>query len=185
MYKKFLDIVKADLNVWCLHMRHKYGLLSFLFFFIQYPEFRVQFKTRLKLLEHGWLGAVKIIRYFLEFTVLHHNIFIYTEAERIGGGLMFHHGFSTMVSANSIGNGCHIYQQVTIGNGRGGCPVIGNNVTIFPGAKVFGGIIIGDDVIIGANCVVTKDIPSHSMIAGVPAKVIKYRKSENEEWVTI
>ena len=130
-------------------------------------------------------GGGKIVRCFLEFTVLHHNIFIYTEAERIGGGLMFHHDFSTMVSANSIGKGCHIYQQVTIGNGRGGCPVIGNDVTIFAGAKVYGGIIIGDDVVIGANCVVNKNIPSHSMVVGIPAKVIKCRKSENDDWATV
>lgn len=64
--------------------------------------------------------------------------------------------------------------------GGAGIPTIGNNVTIFAGAKVFGKITIGDDVVIGANAVVTKDIPSHSMVAGVPAKIIKTRKEINE-----
>lgn len=48
-------------------------------------------------------------------------------------------------------------------------PTIGNDVIIYAGAKVFGKINISDDVIIGANAVVTKDIPPHSMVAGVPA----------------
>lgn len=68
-------------------------------------------------------------------------------------------------------------------SGGGGIPIIGNNVTIYAGAKVFGKITIGDDVIIGANAVVTKDIPSHSMVAGVPAKIIKTRNDINEMWI--
>lgn len=67
--------------------------------------------------------------------------------------------------------------------GGGGIPIIGNNVTIYAGAKVFGKITIGDDVIIGANAVVTKDIPPHSMVAGVPAKIIKTRNDINEIWI--
>ena len=66
--------------------------------------------------------------------------------------------------------------------GGGGIPIIGNNVTIYAGAKVFGNITIGDDVVIGANAVVTKDIPSHSMVAGVPAKIIKKRFCFKEAW---
>lgn len=66
--------------------------------------------------------------------------------------------------------------------GGAGIPIIGNNVTIYAGAKVFGKIIIGDDVYVGANAVVTKDIPSHSVVAGVPAKIIKTRNAINETW---
>ncbi len=50
------------------------------------------------------------------------------------------------------------------------------------GAKVIGGITVGDDVIIGANAVVVKDVPSHSIVVGVPAKVIKTRESINDNW---
>ena len=46
-------------------------------------------------------------------------------------------------------------------------------------------ITIGDDVIIGANAVVVKDVPSHSIVAGVPARVIKTRNSITEEWVKV
>lgn len=73
----------------------------------------------------------------------------------------------------------------TIGWANGGEPIIGNNVWIACGAKVLGPITIGDDVIIGANAVVVKDIPSHSVVAGVPAIVIKYRTAENEPWKNV
>ena len=52
--------------------------------------------------------------------------------------------------------------------------VIGNNVWLGDKVTICGGVHIGDNVIIGANSVVTKDIPSNSMAAGVPAKVIKH-----------
>ncbi len=73
----------------------------------------------------------------------------------------------------TIGKNCHIYQNVTIGASKGGFPKIGNNVSIFAGAVVIGDITIGDNAIIGANAVVTKDVPANTIVAGVPAKVIK------------
>ena len=51
--------------------------------------------------------------------------------------------------------------------------VIGNNVWLGDKVTILGGVHIGDNVIIGANSVVTKDIPSNTMAAGIPAKVIK------------
>lgn len=82
------------------------------------------------------------------------------------------HAYSTTILVQSMGRNCMVNQRVTIG-WNNGIPTIGNNVWISAGAKVLGPITIGDDVIIGANAVVTKDIPSHSMVAGIPAKVIK------------
>lgn len=62
---------------------------------------------------------------------------ITTPRDSIGGGLIFQHGFSTIVSAAKIGVNCKIYQQVTIGfNHRLEAPVIGDNVEICCGAKV-------------------------------------------------
>ena len=53
-----------------------------------------------------------------------------------------------------------------------GVPTIGNNVTIYSGAKVLGNIIIGDNVIVGANAVVLRDVPANCVVAGVPAKIL-------------
>ncbi|MHB8131764.1 MAG: hypothetical protein ACYDEX_22545, partial [Mobilitalea sp.] len=51
---------------------------------------------------------------------------------------------------------------------------IGNNVTISSGAKIIGKIEIGDGAIIGANAVVTKDIPNNAIAAGIPAIILSY-----------
>lgn len=61
---------------------------------------------------------------------------------------------------------------VNIGLKNGKAPTIGNNVYIGPGAKLFGGIRIGDNVVIGANAVVNCDFPSNVSVAGVPARII-------------
>lgn len=102
---------------------------------------------------------------------------LFIQTAEIGGGLFIQHGFSTMISAKSIGENCWINQQVTIGyNGNGDPPVIGDNVMITCGAKVLGDIHIGNNVTVGANAVVIRDVESDVVVAGVPAKVVKYRK---------
>jgi serine O-acetyltransferase len=82
-----------------------------------------------------------------------------------------------------IGNYCNLGQQVTIGvGGRGekrGTPKLGNRVFVGPGAKIFGAITIGNDVAIGANAVVTKDLPDNAVAVGIPAKVISYEGSKD------
>ena len=76
-----------------------------------------------------------------------------------------------------IGSNVKIYQQVTIGqNEKGEAPIIGNDVIIYPGARIIGNVKIGNNIIVGTNSVVTHDIPDNSVVAGVPAKVIKKRK---------
>lgn len=99
--------------------------------------------------------------------------------EGCGKNLMIWHGFSTIVNAQSIGDNCEIWQQVTIGNKfnvDGPRPIIGNNVKICAGSIIIGSVHIGDNAIIGAGSVVTRDVPSNSIVAGVPAKVIKQNK---------
>lgn len=59
-------------------------------------------------------------------------------------------------------------QQVTIGWNYDKAPVLGNGVRVSAGAKVIGGVRLGDNCIVGANAVVTKDIPAEEMW-GVPA----------------
>ena len=68
-----------------------------------------------------------------------------------------------------------ISHQVTIGRSKNLVPVIGDNVYIGPGAKIFGGIRVGNNVRIGANCIVFQDIPDNAVVGGVPAKIIKIK----------
>lgn len=90
----------------------------------------------------------------------------------IGPGLKIEHFGGIVVNSKArIGMRCSILQGVTIGE-YGGAPTIGDFVFMGPGAKIIGGLRVGNNVIIGANSVVTKDIPSNAVVVGVPGKII-------------
>ncbi|WP_276861678.1 serine O-acetyltransferase [Anaerococcus tetradius] len=80
----------------------------------------------------------------------------------------------------NIGNNCKLYHGVTLGQNRGKFPKLGNNIIIYSGAKVIGDVNIGDNSVIGANSVVTNDMPSDSIIVGSPAKVVGKRTNIDE-----
>lgn len=86
--------------------------------------------------------------------------------------MLIHHGWGTIVLAERIGENFSVYQNVTVGYGKDGKPSIGNHVSIYSGAVVFGGITIGDHVRIAANTVVRTDIPPHSLVYGNPAVIV-------------
>lgn len=97
----------------------------------------------------------------------------------IGGGLRLPHPNGIVIHPDvEIGPNCMIYQQVTIGSDGAGVPRIGGHVDFGAGAKVLGPISIGDHVLIGANAVVIRDVPSHSMAVGVPARIVPLPQSE-------
>lgn len=91
----------------------------------------------------------------------------------------FDHPIGIVISAAEFGKNNAIYQNVTIGakykDGKwpDEYPKIGNNITVYAGAVIIGGITIGDNSIIGANAVVTKDVPANCIVAGNPAIIIK------------
>lgn len=94
---------------------------------------------------------------------------------RIGKYVGFVHGANGVVIGPSvvIGDRVTIHHQVTIGQlNSAKTPVIGNNVYIGVGAKILGDINIGEGAKIGANAVVTKDVPSYATAVGVPARII-------------
>ncbi len=92
---------------------------------------------------------------------------------QIGPGAHFEHSYATYLNARSIGREFYCLQLVTLGNGKGGAPAIGNHVCIMTGATVFGGITVGDRVTIGANAVVSKDVPAGCTVVGNPARIVK------------
>ena len=103
---------------------------------------------------------------------------------KIGKGVLMPHTNGIVIHVDAeLGDYCNVSQQVTIGiGGRGenrGTPKIGDRVFIGPGAKIFGAITIGNDVAIGANAVVTKDLPDNAVAVGIPAKVISYEGSND------
>ena len=122
-------------------------------------------------------------------SIWHKLIMIITGVElpkqaEIGSGLYIAHMGCIVLHPNvKLGDNCTISQDVTIGlGGRGdklGSPKIGDRVYIAPGARIFGAITIGNDVAIGANAVVTKDIPDNAVAVGIPAQVISYKGSKD------
>lgn len=100
---------------------------------------------------------------------------------KLGTNVEFvHNGLGCVFHPKTIiGDNCKIYQNVTIGgNGKivnnkknSGAPEIEDNVAIFAGACVLGPIKIGRNSIIGANSVVTKNVPPNSLVVGNPAVI--------------
>lgn len=96
----------------------------------------------------------------------------------IGRRVRWQHGFSGIFIARDavIGDDCVILHQVTIGSnigthGKRKSPVIGNNVLIGAGAKIVGGVTIGDLARIGANALVMIDVPAGATCLAPPAIV--------------
>ncbi len=104
----------------------------------------------------------------------------------IGRGAEFGPGFVLIHSIGVVINGSvrgganvKIEHQVTIGAERRQSPVIGDDVFIGAGAKVIGPVTIGDGARIGANAVVVHDVPPHTTVVGIPAKVVRRHSPES------
>ena len=94
----------------------------------------------------------------------------------IGKGAFFAHGgIGTVLHPDCrIGERVQIGQGVTLGGSFGsGAPTVENDVWIGPGVRILGSITVGQNSIIGANAVVTRDVAENSVMAGVPAKLIR------------
>lgn len=103
-----------------------------------------------------------------------------SEKAMIGKGFHLPHPTGVVIGvAAHIGENVSLYQQVTIGGGRigdaqkGNQPILGDNVICFAGSKVLGKVIIGNDVVIGANSLVIKDCESGATYVGTPARKVK------------
>lgn len=160
--KKILGLIKRDLEIWCEWKCMPNGIINFMVLFLQYKEFRSIVYHRIGLRKYPirWLFPGQS------------NLII--ACRDIGAGLIIQHGYSTVVCAESIGDNFHVNQCVNIVWNGDKQAVIGNNVSVYAGAIIIGGIRIGDNVIVGAGSVVTKDVPDNVVVAGNPAKIIKY-----------
>lgn len=105
-------------------------------------------------------------------------------AARFGHGIMLDHATGLVIGETAVvGNHVSILQSVTLG-GTGKQdgdrhPKIGDGVLISAGAKILGNITVGEGAKVGAGSVVLQDVPPHTTVAGVPAKVVGVPDSEN------
>jgi len=156
-----------------------------------YTYFRMdclRFQRRLRKIEylynvkHGNLLS-RIYRIFLE--IINHRLAVRLglsiPKNVFGPGLCIVHYGTIVVSPEArIGENCRIHPSSSIGF-YNGAPILGNNVYIGPGAKLYGQISIGDNVTIGANAVVNSDFPSNVTIGGIPAKIISDKSSAEND----
>ena len=157
------QIIKYETNRWLQITKTDAGTYwGFVHLMTFYPEFRNLFYYR--------IGPFKRLVSFLCPKM--NTLFINTI--NIGPGLFIQHGFATIIAANSVGRDCWVNQQVTIGfSNETEAPDIGDNVAIKAGAKVLGGITVGNNSTVGANAVVVKNVPDNCIVVGVPAYIIK------------
>jgi serine O-acetyltransferase len=149
------------------------------------PGFRYTFLLRAARCSRDWgwtgLPVHVICRWLLRHYSFRYGISIPYNTE-IGLGLYIgHFGGIVLNHAARLGNFVNLNHDVTIGAAYGGkfpgSPTIGDRVYIGPGARIIGGITVGSDAAIGANCVVTRPVPERAVVVGIPGEVISFRGS--------
>jgi serine O-acetyltransferase len=92
---------------------------------------------------------------------------------QIGGGLLLPHPNGIVIHPQAVlGPNCLVFQQVTIGMAGGRVPTVGGHVDIGAGAKVLGGITVGEHSRIGANALVIRDVAAHATVVAPEARVL-------------
>jgi serine O-acetyltransferase len=164
--------IVADVERWS-EIENRTG--SFKDNFLNLVAQRLEFRSLLHYrLYHGnFIG--KLLCHVL-FLFLKPESHLYLWSDDIGHGLYIQHGFGSGLYAKHVGKNVWINQEVTVGasptgNDAADIPVIEDGATIYAGAKIVGPVRIGRNAIIGANAVVTKDVPDDMVAVGVPAVI--------------
>ena len=129
----------------------------------------------------------KIFRlwYFIRWRRMNIKYNIYIKPNCVGPGLhLVHNGYRRIGSIKSIGKNLTVLPMVLIGKKNPEANTetcsIGNDVYIGTGAIIMNPVSIGDNVIIGAGSVVVKDIPSNCVVAGNPARIIRFLNKKTD-----
>jgi serine O-acetyltransferase len=155
---------------------------------IMFPEPTIVFLKYLRKYEYyynakSWSGKIVGLYYYAKYCKWSLKTGISIPRHVFNEGLCIPHYGSIVVNPTAkVGRNCMIHVGVNIGTNGGSAvsPIIGNNVYIGPGAKIFGEITIADNCYIGANAVVNSSfIEPFSVIVGAPAKAVK---TETKVW---
>jgi serine O-acetyltransferase len=122
------------------------------------------------------LGARHLCVLLIHHYSIRYGIDISRDA-RIGSGFYIGHFGGIFVPGGAvIGRNCNLSHDVTFAEvsrgDRAGCPTVGNNVYIAPGAKLIGRVTIGDFAAVGANAVVVNDVAPRTSVGGIPARPV-------------
>ena len=178
------DKLRADLQVWADMWERPPSLRMVLRLVLLEPGFQLVLAVRLQeaLGRLPWVGrALRRIAWY--FTTIRFASDISPTAV-IGGGLCMPHPIGIVIGGDCrLGRRLRIMQGVTLGLVEAASdtapgmdprrsPVVGDGVRIWAGARVVGGIRLGDGCTVGANAVVLRDVPAGWVAVGVPARVI-------------
>lgn len=119
----------------------------------------------------GLLPLAILLQYLNK--LLNHCV-IGLKADFSSGFVIMHPVGIVINSKVSGGMNITLESGVVMGDAKGASPLLGNTIFVGAGAKIIGGMIIGDTVNVGANAVVVKDVPSNTTAVGVPAKLIPH-----------
>ena len=134
----------------------------------------------------NWRMGVRFKLFRAPLTLIYNFLFWWVEiltgitisyTVKLGRRVRIWHHSGIVLNARSIGDDVHIRQNTTFGvismDRADQIPTIGNRVDIGCGACILGGVVVGDDSVIGANAVVTSDVPPLCMAVGNPARIIR------------
>lgn len=166
------------------------GTVKAVIFALLHPFLRVYIKLRFgdywALKEHLQARPSPLLRQAYEKYFMGYGSYVGVDS-KIAGRPYFPHGCVGVFISNDavIGRDAVIFQQVTIGSNtlpdskRPGSPVIGDGVYLGAGAKVIGGITVGDCCRVGANAVVVRDLLPHSVAVCAPTQIIQKAGLDN------
>ena len=165
---------------------------SILSIILTYPGVKAVFMHKISNFFHI-AGFHLIARIISQATRFFTGIEIHPGA-KIGKNLFIDHGMGVVIGETSvIGDNVTIYHMVTLGGISPSIdsdkqrnvkrhPTIKDNVVVGSGAQILGPIVVGENAKIGANAVVTKDVPENAVMVGIPAKNVGTTTEEFKQY---
>ena len=120
----------------------------------------------------GAKNKFKALHYYRKYSHFSHIINCQLICQKIGENFYFEHG-NIIINQNAvIGDNVRLIGNNCIGGGKKGAPILGNNITLGWGACIVNKVIIGNDIVIGANSTITKDLLESGTYIGVNKKIV-------------